>query len=157
MIRGPCLCVLLAVLLTLQAVVCHASQIPPPRNRPGRTSASNSTHAPEKSTVRDDKAELSDSSSRFLSAVAAFQIIQKEQLSLAAANNASARILVYRICCGEMGNRFLVSFICVNAFCLVFSSILQLCLAGICVLVFTGHLVQQVGQTMSTEPLPRTH
>jgi hypothetical protein len=63
----------------------------------------------------------------------------------------------FRICCGEMGNRFLVNFICVNAFCLVFSSILQLCLAGICVLVFTGHPVQQVGQTMSTEPLPRTH
>jgi hypothetical protein len=92
------------------AIVCHASQIPPPRNRPGRTSASSSNRANERAAATDEATGLSGNpSSSFLSAVSAFRIIQKEQLLLAAANNASARVLVYRICCGEMGNRFLVS------------------------------------------------
>ena len=114
MLSGNYSCLFLIALLTLQAaILCHASQIPPPRNRPGRTQGRSSRSALN-SNDRDsdrqhiDVASLDAPESRFSSAVAGFQAIQKQQLALAASNNASARVLVYRICCGEMGNRFLV-------------------------------------------------
>jgi hypothetical protein len=87
------------------ATVCAVSQIPPPRNRPGRAPAS---HGNPKHEITQKKAQDNSAAYAFTTAVNAFQTVQQEQLSLAASNNPSARVLVYRICCGEMGNRFLV-------------------------------------------------
>ncbi len=44
----------------------------------------------------------------FLAAVSEFKHVQTEQLMLSAANNHSARLLVYTIGCGEMSNHLLV-------------------------------------------------
>jgi hypothetical protein len=102
-------CVAFAILVVLQAsTISNASQIPPPRNRPGRTRApdGNPNHeSPDKMSQNNGPLPPE---SQFMNAVHAFKNVQQEQLSLAASNNPSARILVYRICCGEMGNRFLV-------------------------------------------------
>jgi hypothetical protein len=101
--------VFIAILFVLQAAtICNAAQIPPPRNRPGRAPT------PDRKPIYEASDKISrnigplPADSQFAIAVNSFRNVQQEQLSLAAANDPSARILVYRICCGEMGNRFLV-------------------------------------------------
>jgi hypothetical protein len=110
MISGRHLSIGIALLLLLSheaALKCQASRSPP--------QSSSAAAASSVATAGDDglrhkscAASPSLHAPRFLSAFSSFQTLQKEQLLLAAANNASARVLVYRICCGEMGNRFLV-------------------------------------------------